>query len=109
MIIRLLIGIWWHLPPCRLSTDRDQMALGRGMTKVWDVRTGSCQQDLPVDSAHLEFSPDGRWVVTGTSGGFRFWEVGPWRLGPTPAWDPRRGGGPAFFCAGGGLATALAP
>src|SRR4051794_30256497 len=28
MSISLLIGIWWHLPPYRLSTDREVVALG---------------------------------------------------------------------------------
>ena len=28
MSISLLIGIWWHLPPYRLSTDRKVVALG---------------------------------------------------------------------------------
>jgi WD40 repeat protein/serine/threonine protein kinase len=50
--------------------------------KIWEGRTGRHVTDLPVEGSSLvEFSGDGRWLVT-TGGGIRMWEVGSWREKP---------------------------
>jgi WD40 repeat protein len=49
--------------------------------KIWDTRTGSCEQELLPESrfARVAFSPDGRWLMTGTPEGYDLWEVDTWR------------------------------
>jgi len=48
--------------------------------RVWEARTGKSAQDVPADgSATVAFSPDSRWLVTGTGDAYQFWEVGTWR------------------------------
>jgi WD40 repeat protein len=50
--------------------------------KVWDLESGELLRDLPVEGdASVAFSPDGRWLVTGSSKEYRFWEVGSWQPG----------------------------
>src|SRR4051794_14024055 len=73
MSISLLIGIWWHLPPYRLSTDREVVAPGQwelvrdlfpppartGRPRrdrreildgvLWILRTGAPWRDLPEE------------------------------------------------------------
>src|SRR5215470_2943775 len=39
MLIRWLIGMWWHLPLYRLSTDRDVVALGPLHQAIGDLIT----------------------------------------------------------------------
>jgi serine/threonine protein kinase/WD40 repeat protein len=62
--------------------------------KVWDVEAGTRAWEWPCDTANVSFSADGRWLVTftqpeiqgtpaTTAGGYRLWEVGTWRPGPT--------------------------
>jgi WD40 repeat protein len=36
---------------------------------------------LPMGEAHLRFTPDGRWLVSGSADAYRFWHVGTWRPG----------------------------
>ena len=39
--------------------------------------------DLPAGyTAMIAFSPDGKWLVSGTGAEYRFWEVGSWQPGP---------------------------
>lgn len=50
--------------------------------RVWMTETGQPIQDLPVvGSATCSFSPDGRWLVTGSAEEYRFWKVGSWQAG----------------------------
>jgi WD40 repeat protein len=64
---------------------------GRG-AKVWNAQTGEVSHDFdlrsrsPGDPGNEEegtawpaFSPDGKWLVTGTFAEYRFWEVGSWQ------------------------------
>ena len=52
-------------------------------TRIWEAATGKMLHELPIkDRAAAQFSPDGKWLVTGTRHEFIFWEVG--------AWQPRR-------------------
>lgn len=58
---------------------------GNSLTKVWDAESGELIKDLPVQElqgdATVAFSPDDRWLVTGSARGYRFWEVGSWKPG----------------------------
>jgi serine/threonine protein kinase/WD40 repeat protein len=50
--------------------------------RIWDATTGRHAHDLPLgNGSAADFSPDGKWLVTATSGeGSKLWEVGTWRL-----------------------------
>jgi WD40 repeat protein len=53
--------------------------LGKGV-KVWNARTGECVQDLAnTEQAGIAFSPDSRWLLTGTRVEYCFWSVGAWQ------------------------------
>src|SRR4051794_38182278 len=68
MSISLQIGIWWHLPPYRLSTDREVVAPGRvGQFDVVGERRLVLEQhesfignqhDLPIGTVQPD-SPEG--------------------------------------------------
>src|SRR5205823_1830185 len=46
---------------------------------IWNVESGELETKLPVnDSAQVAFSPDNKWLVTGSSSEYRFWKVGSW-------------------------------
>ncbi len=46
---------------------------------LWDARTGERVRELPVEfSSGVEFSPDGKWLVTCAAREICFWEVGSW-------------------------------
>src|SRR4029077_1973554 len=56
---------------------------GRGV-KGWDAQTRKLAQDLDLGEAEATaawpaFSPDGKWLVTGTFSEYRIWEVGSWQ------------------------------
>jgi WD40 repeat protein len=47
--------------------------------KIWDAATGEEVTTLPcAHSANLAFSPDGRWLVTGSGTDYCFWRVSDW-------------------------------
>ena len=52
--------------------------------KVWDLRAGKLSADLPAtnnirEMGQVAFSPDGKWLVTGDTGAYMWWEVGTWK------------------------------
>lgn len=48
--------------------------------KVWDAAAGRALIDLPVEgNCNVAFSPDEKWLVTGSGEEYRFWEVGSWK------------------------------
>jgi serine/threonine protein kinase/WD40 repeat protein len=61
---------------------------------VWDAKTGRRVANLPIafDST-VTFSPDNRWLVTGTAEEYRFWQVGSWKSDHA---IPRKADGEAF-------------
>ncbi len=67
-----------------LSPDGHWLALGHyiGSTYVLDARSGETVKNWPeLQHADVAFTPDGRWLVTGTGQEYRFWEVGTWQPG----------------------------
>src|SRR5262249_1060420 len=52
---------------------------GKGV-RLWDAHTGRVVKDWLMEfrSVSAAFSPDGRWLVTGTGQECRFWRVGSW-------------------------------
>jgi WD40 repeat protein len=66
-----------------VSPGGEWIAMGnwRGnRTEVWDVRTGrEVATLLPgTESVNVRFSPDGRWLATGSSHDYRLWRTGLW-------------------------------
>jgi hypothetical protein len=44
--------------------------------RLWDARSGVLARAVPVvGSAHVMFSPEGRWLLTGAAKDYCFWEV----------------------------------
>jgi WD40 repeat protein len=53
---------------------------------VWELATGKWVKDLSGSwpqptRASVLFSPDGKWLVAGGQGEYRFWRVGSWEPG----------------------------
>jgi WD40 repeat protein len=47
--------------------------------KIWDLNARKLLRDLPVaESAFVQFSPDGRWLITATGAEYRTWNVATW-------------------------------
>jgi serine/threonine protein kinase/WD40 repeat protein len=67
-----------------VSHDGKLVATGShsGDTNIWSTDTGELLKNLPSVGWRIGFSPDGQWLGT-VSGGFRLWEVGTWKEGPT--------------------------
>jgi serine/threonine protein kinase/WD40 repeat protein/tetratricopeptide (TPR) repeat protein len=49
--------------------------------KVWDARTGKLVRHLTTEDASVCFSPDDKWLVTGSQKEYVLWEVGSWKRG----------------------------
>ena len=67
-----------------VSPDGRLVATGtwKGMgVKVWNARLGKLVADLPVSgSASVLFSPDGRWLLTGSAVEYALWDVARWTV-----------------------------
>lgn len=68
-----------------LSSDGKWAAAGaksENGVRAWDLRTGDVICDLePGEAAIVAFSPDNRWLLTGTGTGYKLWRAGSWELG----------------------------
>jgi WD40 repeat protein len=75
------------------------------LVTVWEVDSGrsiALPGSLPGD--HVAFSPDGRWLVVGGAGDYRFYRVGSWEVGfvlPRDAGESTPG--PLAFARDGGV------
>ncbi len=62
--------------------------------KIWSVATGRPIKELPVKgSARCIFTPDGKWLITGSPEEYCFWRVGAWEPGLK---IPREGAGDMY-------------
>ena len=70
----------------RVAVSPDGFLVATGTWKgtgvrIWDARRGTVVIDLPVPgSASVLFSPDGRWLLTGSSQEYAFWDVASWTI-----------------------------
>jgi serine/threonine protein kinase/WD40 repeat protein len=65
-----------------LTFDGQRLATGtlseRGV-RVWQTRTGRLERELPAEGAcAVLFSPDGRWLLAGTSAEYCLWDAVSW-------------------------------
>ena len=49
--------------------------------RIWDVASGGLVHEIPVPGANVQFSPDGKWLITGGAE-YQLWETAKWRPGP---------------------------
>ncbi len=110
----------WEFSDVPISPDGRWIAAisaSDGRVQIWDARSGKRVHILPVGdgrsgaTAQFTFSPDGRWLVTGETHEYRFWEVDSWRLGrriPRPS-GTGIGGRAAFSPDGSVLALTHSP
>jgi WD40 repeat protein len=71
-----------------ISADGSLVALRSGPmpgVTVWEAANGRLLADLPVQRhSDVAFSPDGRWLLTGTDEEYRVWSMTDWQ--PRFAW-----------------------
>jgi hypothetical protein len=82
---------------------------GRGV-KIWDLANGQPVKELAHEDwgTKVVFSPDGRWLVTGTPGAFCVWRVEDWeRVRVIPRQEALYNAGMAFSPDGRILAMSL--
>ena len=69
-----------------LSPDGKWAAAGerhRNGARVWNLATGNAVRDLEQGEAAIAaFSPDNRWLLSGSGGGYQLWHIGSWEKGP---------------------------
>ncbi len=66
--------------------------------RIWNAQNGEVLEDLAVEgSATVSFSPDGRWLVTSSTGEHRFWDVDTWEPGHGVARERSSANDPAGF------------
>jgi WD40 repeat protein len=66
-----------------ISPDGGRVATGGWNSlnvKIWNADDGRQERELPTGrSPNVAFSPDGRWLVTGTGAEYIFWRTTDWR------------------------------
>jgi serine/threonine protein kinase/WD40 repeat protein len=79
-----LLGGMSNLGSVALSPEGDWAALAAydlSAVQVKPVTGGADASPILRGYAHAAFSPNGKWLVTGGSGEYCFWEVGSWTKG----------------------------
>jgi len=77
--------------------------------KIWNCQTGVLKATVMPHKAwgwmRMAFSPDGRWLVTGSSTKYRFWSTRDWKVQHAFARDGADIGGPITFTSDSRLAV----
>ncbi|HEX2473434.1 MAG TPA: hypothetical protein VHK01_01735 [Lacipirellulaceae bacterium] len=90
-------AIWIAMSPDgRFVASGPHHGLG---VKVWQIDNGKLVRELVTKDrpVTVTFSPDGRWLVTGTVGELLVWEVGSWQFAQRIPRQPADGCGFAAF------------
>ena len=103
-----------HLGADRVAVSPDGSLVATGTwkgtgVKVWNAHRGTVVAELPVaGSASVLFSPDGQWLLTGSSAEYALWNVSSWTVVRRFAREQAGGlpGEAAFRDDGGMLAVA---
>jgi eukaryotic-like serine/threonine-protein kinase len=76
--------------------------------RIWEVPSGRKVHELPGTAySRVAFTPDGNWVVTGTSSAYQFWKVGTWERGLQIPRPGRNNTGPMAFSADGRMMACM--
>jgi WD40 repeat protein len=76
--------------------------------RVWEVPSGRKLCELPGTSySRVSFTPDGKWLVTGTQSAYQFWRVGTWERGLHVPRPGRNNTGPMAFSADGRMMACM--
>lgn len=79
--VRTLPGRWDNSAPSILNGRLASTSRWKGQgTRIWDLETRQPVKTLPDEGGVSLFSPDGRWLVVGTSTEFLFYETATWQL-----------------------------
>lgn len=68
--------------PTRIAISPDGKTLascGTDATRIWNLNDGSTRRTLHPRDAAVRFSPDGRWLVTGSRTEYVFWNTDEWK------------------------------
>lgn len=92
---RKWVGSQTNVNELALSPDGRWLATGTWQpttVKIWEARNGRFVRELTERSHYPVFSPDGRWLGVHERGGYRLFEVGTWKPGPSIPmdWDTGR-------------------
>jgi WD40 repeat protein len=76
-----------------ISPNGDWIAIGGfGSLEIWDARSNVFQRAFPVSERnYIAFSPDGRWLVSGSGKEYQIRESGTWNLRQRLADNPNFG------------------
>jgi serine/threonine protein kinase/WD40 repeat protein len=83
---RITLGPHQGVRCISLSPDGRWAATGHWVgksIKVWDAQTGALVKDFPTPgnrAAHVQFTPDGKWLIGCLEKEFRFWKVDSWEM-----------------------------
>lgn len=76
--------------------------------RIWEVPSGRKVHELPGTAyARAMFTPDGKWLVTGTPTAYQFWKVGTWERGLHISRPGRNNTGPMAFSADGRMMACM--
>lgn len=81
--------------------------LGRD-SKIWDSASGDIVKTLDTGDAYVVFSPDDRWLVTGSHTEYVFWRSGTWEKQHTVERSECNQRGPLAFSPDGRMAAVAA-
>ncbi|MHB8519712.1 MAG: ATP-binding protein [Limisphaerales bacterium] len=83
---RVAVGFTNHpaLASCAISSDKKWVVTSTrrgGGTRLWNAQTGTPERQLDDRDANVDFSPDGRWLMTACGYAYVLWD--------TTTWQPR--------------------
>jgi WD40 repeat protein len=79
--LAVLEGARSSIEDVAFSADGTLVAAAENVICIWDARSGALLHKLLYPGFRLKFSPDGKWLVSGTMrGGLLVWDTTTWKL-----------------------------